>query len=123
MVEIQPGLTVGEPAANFKLAIDEIKPIMINGLAAKWHMDLRDDERVSPFPPVRGPGATTSSLVSGWYWGTLQPARNDDFPRIPHKTVCRSLKTIFRRDSPAAALTVTAGRYLNPTNHPLPPAR
>lgn len=53
-VQIEPGLTVGELAANLKLPIDEIKLIMVNGLAAKWDTVLQGDERVALFPPVGG---------------------------------------------------------------------
>ncbi len=54
VVEIEPGLTVGELAANLKLPIDEIKLIMVNGLAAKWDTVLQGNERVALFPPVGG---------------------------------------------------------------------
>jgi len=53
-IDIKPGLTVAELASDLKLPANEIKLIMVNGLAAKWTTVLHGDERVALFPPVGG---------------------------------------------------------------------
>jgi len=53
-IDIKPGLTVAELASDLNLPTNEIKLIMVNGLAAKWATVLHGDERVALFPPVGG---------------------------------------------------------------------
>lgn len=53
-VEIQPGKTVRDLAEQLQLPVDDVKLIMVNGLAAKWDTVLHGDERVALFPPVGG---------------------------------------------------------------------
>jgi len=53
-VQIEPGTTVRELAEQLQLPVDDVKLIMVNGLAAKWDTVLEGTERVAMFPPVGG---------------------------------------------------------------------
>ena len=53
-VSIEPGTTIRELAEQLHLPVDDVKLIMVNGLAAKWETVLKGTERVAMFPPVGG---------------------------------------------------------------------
>lgn len=53
-LDIQPGMTIREVLTRLEIPQEEVKLIMINGLAAKWDSTLQGDERVAFFPPVGG---------------------------------------------------------------------
>ena len=53
-VEVATGFTVLDLAQQVGLPAEEVKLIMVNGVAAKWDTVLQGDERVALFPPVGG---------------------------------------------------------------------
>jgi sulfur carrier protein ThiS len=53
-MEIQPGINVKELTEKLEIPEEEVKLIMVNGIAAKWGTLLQGDERVALFPPVGG---------------------------------------------------------------------
>lgn len=53
-VPVPSGITVRELVDRLGLPRDEIKLIMVNGVASSWDAVLHGDERVAFFPPVGG---------------------------------------------------------------------
>ncbi len=53
-VQINPGSTVRDLARGISIPEDEVKLIMIDGLAADWDDALTGNERVALFPPIGG---------------------------------------------------------------------
>lgn len=53
-VAIPSGITVRELVNRLGLPGEEIKLIMVNGVASSWETALKGDERVAFFPPVGG---------------------------------------------------------------------
>lgn len=53
-VTMPSGITVGELADRLALPREDVKLIMVNGIAASWDTVLKGDERVAFFPPVGG---------------------------------------------------------------------
>jgi len=53
-VIVQPASTVRDLARQFGIPEEEVKLIMVEGLAADWDTTLAGNERVALFPPVGG---------------------------------------------------------------------
>ncbi len=53
-VTVPCGITVRELVDRLGLPGEEVKLIMVNGVASSWEAVLRGDERVAFFPPVGG---------------------------------------------------------------------
>jgi sulfur-carrier protein len=53
-MEIAPGGCVRDVAEKLRVPEDEVRVIMVNGVAARWDTPLRGDDRVAFFPPVGG---------------------------------------------------------------------
>jgi sulfur-carrier protein len=51
---VEAGSTVRDLAARLGIPEDEVKLIMVDGIAAKWEKTLNGNERVALFPPVGG---------------------------------------------------------------------
>ncbi len=53
-MDIEAGSTVRELAGRLDIAEEEVKLIMVEGVAADWETVLKGSERVALFPPVGG---------------------------------------------------------------------
>ena len=53
-VEIRSEISIRDLVRQLDIPEEEIKLIMVNGVAAKWDHALQGDERVALFPPVGG---------------------------------------------------------------------
>ncbi len=53
-VEIEPGTTIRDVARLLSIPVEEVKLIMVDGIAAKWETVLSGDERLALFPPIGG---------------------------------------------------------------------
>ncbi len=51
---IQSGSTIRDLARQLRIPEQEVKLLMVEGLAAKWDTVLTGNERVALFPPVGG---------------------------------------------------------------------
>lgn len=53
-VEIRSGISIRDLVRQLKIPEDEVKLIMVDGVAAQWDRALQGNERVALFPPVGG---------------------------------------------------------------------
>jgi molybdopterin synthase sulfur carrier subunit len=53
-ITAQTGATVRDVARLLHIPQEEVKLIMVNGIAAPWETTLAGNERVAFFPPVGG---------------------------------------------------------------------
>ncbi len=53
-VSVQPGATVRSVAQALAIPEQEVKLIMVDGIAAEWDAVLAGNERVALFPPIGG---------------------------------------------------------------------
>jgi sulfur-carrier protein len=53
-MDIRPGATVADIIRELGIPLEKVKIIMVNGLSAGHDHELRDDDRLSLFPPVGG---------------------------------------------------------------------
>ncbi|MEJ5348920.1 MAG: MoaD/ThiS family protein [Desulfosoma sp.] len=53
-VSVPEGITVKALAQQLGLPEEDVKLIMVNGVASSWNTILQGDERVAFFPPVGG---------------------------------------------------------------------
>lgn len=53
-LEIGPGSCVRDVARRLQVPEDEVRVIMVNGIAARWDTPVQGDDRVALFPPVGG---------------------------------------------------------------------
>jgi molybdopterin converting factor small subunit len=53
-LEVTPGECVRDVAARLLLPLDDVRVIMVNGVAASWETPLQVDDRVAFFPAVGG---------------------------------------------------------------------
>jgi molybdopterin converting factor small subunit len=51
---IDAGSTISDLVRQLRIPEQEVKLLMVNGVAAKWDTVLAGDERVALFPPVGG---------------------------------------------------------------------
>ncbi|ROR03521.1 MoaD/ThiS family protein [Desulfosoma caldarium] len=51
---VPAGTTVKELAEMLHLPLEDVKLIMVNGVASSWNTALQGNERVAFFPPVGG---------------------------------------------------------------------
>lgn len=51
---IEAGATILDLARQLRIPEQEVKLLMVNGVAAKWGTVLAGDERVALFPPIGG---------------------------------------------------------------------
>lgn len=53
-LEVATGSTILDLARQVGVPAEQVKLIMVNGIAARWDTVLQGDERVALFPPVGG---------------------------------------------------------------------
>ncbi|MFZ2448408.1 MAG: MoaD/ThiS family protein [Syntrophobacteraceae bacterium] len=54
LMRVEPGATIRDLARLLAIPEEEVKLIMVDGLAAQWETTLSGDERVALFPPIGG---------------------------------------------------------------------
>ncbi len=61
-MRIESGLTIRDLARLLAIPEEEVKLIMVDGVAAQWDTTLSGDERVALFPPSAGVAAHLENL-------------------------------------------------------------